>query len=155
MLLIDNINILKKAYPSIWDKIEDWEDSIDANLIRLEETRNGDKTLFIDKDGKKTYIHSKYNPLREAESIIEEYNKIKDSTTVIFYGTGLGYHIDLFLEKHPNINYYIYEPVPELLCQYLSNKPLKKLPGKNLKNIILGSSIQENIMFLNNVNESC
>ena len=151
MLLIDNINILKKMYSSTWNKLKSLEDSIDMNFINLEETRKGYKTLSIERDEKKTYIHSKYNPLREAESIIEEYKEVKDNTTVIFYGTGLGYHIELFLERYPNVNYYIYEPVSELLYQYLCNKSIKNLPSKNLKNIVLGSDIEETVMFLNNV----
>lgn len=151
MLLIDNINILKKDYPNTWDKLKSLEDSIDTDLIKLEETRRGDKTLVVEKDDKKTYLHSKYNPIREAEAIIEEYKDIKEDTTIIFYGTGLGYHIDLFLERHPNINYYIYETIPELLYQYLSNKTIEKLPSRKLKNIMLANDTKETNIFLNNV----
>lgn len=109
-MLVDNINILKMTYPNTWDKVKSLEETIDKELLKVEETRKGDKTLSIEKDGKKTYIHSKYNPMREAEAIIEEYEDIEDDTTVVFYGTGLGYHIDLFLKKYPKTNYYIYEP---------------------------------------------
>lgn len=149
-MLVDNINILKMTYPKTWEKLKSLEKSMDIDLIQVEETRKGDKTLSIEKDGKKTYIHSKYNPIREAEAIIEEYEDIEDDTTIVFYGTGLGYHIDLFLEKHPNVNYYIYEPIPEMLYQYLSNKSIKDLPNKNLKNIVLGSK-QETAKFLDDL----
>ena len=115
MHLVDNINILKITYPYTWDRLKSLEEAMDKELLQVEKTRKGDKTLSIKKDEKKTYIHSKYNPIREAEAIIEQYEDIKDDTTVIFYGTGLGYHIDLLLKKHPKINYYIYEPVPEML----------------------------------------
>ncbi|MBU5676660.1 DUF115 domain-containing protein [Alkaliphilus sp. MSJ-5] len=151
MLMIDNINILKRVYLNTWKRIKSLEDSINKDLIKLEETRKGQNTLFCEKEGRKTYIHSKYDPVREAEAIIQEYKDIKDDATIIFYGTGLGYHIDIFLEKYPNINYYIYEPVPELLYQYLNNKSLEGLKGKNLKDIVLGTDIQDTVIFLNNI----
>ena len=150
-MLIDNINILKLTYPQTWEKLKSFEKSIDMDLIQVEETRRGDKTLWIEKEGKKTYLHSKYNPIREAEAIIEEYENVEEDTTVIFYGTGLGYHIDIFLEKHPNVNYYIYEPIPEMLYTYLSHKSLKKLPSLNLKNIILADNEEETRRFFNHI----
>lgn len=150
-MLVDNINILKMTYPNTWDKVKSLEETIDKELLKVEETRKGDKTLSIEKDGKKTYIHSKYNPMREAEAIIEEYEDIEDDTTVVFYGTGLGYHIDLFLKKYPKTNYYIYEPVPEMLYTYLSNKSIKDLPNKNLKNIVLRKDRGETAKFLNDL----
>lgn len=151
MILVDNINILKKTYPNSWDNIKLAEVSLNKNLVQLEDSNRGYKTLYVEDNGKKTYIHSKYNPIREAESIIEEYKDIKENSTVIFYGTGLGYHIDAFLNKHSNIDYYIYEPIPELLYQYLSNREIQSLPNKNLKNIILGNRKEVTISFLNNI----
>ncbi len=140
MILIDNINILKSAYPSIWNRLKPLEDTMDNSLFQIEETRRGDKTICIEKDNRKLYLHSRYNPIREAEAIIEEYEGMEPDTTVIFYGTGLGYHIDLFLQKHPDINYYIYEPIPEMLYTYLSYNSLKRLPSLKLKDIILADN---------------
>ena len=143
VILVDNINILKERYPKTWDKIKDYEKNLDSNYIKVEETKKGFKTLSINKDGKNLYVHSKYNPFRETETIVDEYENMEDGTNVIFYGTGLCYHIDTFLEKYPNVNYYIYEPIPEILYAYLSNKSLKELPSKNLMNIMVGLDEQE------------
>ena len=148
MILVDNINILRNRYPRIWDKIKDYEKNLDSNYIKVEETKKGFKTLSINKDGKNVYMHSKYNPFREAETIVDEYENIEDGTNVIFYGVGLGYHIDAFLEKYPNVNYYIYEPIPEVLYAYLSNKSLKELPSKNLMDMMVGLDGQEISTFL-------
>ena len=143
VILVDNINILKAGYPKTWDKIKDYDDNLDSNYIKVEETKKGFKTLSINKDGKNMYMHSKYNPFREAETIVDEYENIEKGTNVIFYGTGLGYHIDAFLKRYPNVNYYIYEPIPEVLYAYLSNKSLKELPSKNLMDIIVGLDEEE------------
>lgn len=151
MLLVNNINILKYLNQNTLNKLKDVEGNMNESSIKVEESKKGNKTLFTENEGNKTYIHSKYNPIREAESIIEEYKEIEENTTVIFYGTGLGYHINLFLEKYPNVDYYIYEPIPELLYTYLSNKSIKDLPYKRLKNIIVDNCTDETINFLNNV----
>lgn len=149
MILVDNINILRSGYPKTWDRIKDYEDNLDSNYIKVEETKRGIKTLSVNKDDKNIYMHSRYNPMREAQAIIDEYEDVEENTTVIFYGTGLGYHIDLFLEKNPNVNYYIYEPIPEIIYAYLSNKSLKKLPSKNLMDVIVGTDEGEIRTFLN------
>lgn len=149
MLLVDNIVILKEVFPTTLLKLREIENNIDEGFIKIEETKNGCKTLSIKKEEKWVYLHSKYNPIREAEAIIDEYKDIKDETSVIFYGVGLGYHIDAFLEKHPDVNFYIYEPIPEILYHYLSNKEIKNLPSKRLKNIITGMDTQTIGLFLN------
>ena len=150
-MLIENINILKKTYPHIGNQLKSLKNSLNKELVKLEEGRNGQKTIYVEKDKKKIYFNSKYNPLREAEVIIEEYKTITDDTIVVFYGLGLGYHIDLFLQKHPNVNYYIYETVPEIFYQYISNKSLNQLKNYKLKNIGLGNDIQEITMFLKDI----
>lgn len=149
MILIDNINILKSAYPNLWNRLKSLEDAMNTSSINIEETRRGDKTIWIEKDGKKLYLHSKYNPIREAEAIIAEYEEIDSDTTVIFYGTGLGYHIDLFLQKYPDVDYYIYEPIPELLYAYLSHNSLRKLPSLKMKDLILADNEIEARKFFN------
>lgn len=135
MILIDNINILKSSYPDIWDQIKQFEDKENRLLTEIEETRNGDKTLAITKDDRKVYLHSKYNPIREAETIVESLSNIDENTNIIFYGTGLGYHIQLILEEYKDIKYYIYEPVPEILYAFLSNVNIKKLKPNRLMGI--------------------
>jgi len=148
VILVDNINILKDGYPKTWDKIKSYEDKLDENYIKVEETKKGFKTLSVNKDGKIIYMHSKYNPIRETNAIVDDYEDVEEDGNVIFYGVGLGYHIDEFLRKYPNVNYYIYEPIPEVLYAYLSNKSLKELPSKNLMDIMVGLDEQEISTFL-------
>lgn len=52
MILIDNQNILKEVYPSTWRKIKDIEGSLDENLVQLEDTKQGNKTLCVTREGK-------------------------------------------------------------------------------------------------------
>lgn len=153
MLLTDNMNILKEAYPHTWKKIKSLEENISVDLVQFEDTKKGNKTLYVKKDEKKVYLHSKYDPVREAQAVVEEYKNVKEDTTVIFYGTGLGYHIDLFVKKYPNVSYYIYEPIPEILYKYLSYRSIKKMTSYKfkLKNIVLGDKESDIRTFLNEI----
>ena len=151
MILTDNINILRESCPQSWEKIKSIENNLDLSMVHVEPAKKEGQTLFINQGNKKVYMHSKYDPLKEAGTIVDGYKDVKDGSSVIFYGTGLGYHIEIFLKKHPNVNYYIVESVPEILYTYLSEKSLKELPAKRLKGIILGIDEQEIVSFLNNI----
>ncbi|SCL91500.1 motility associated factor glycosyltransferase family protein [Sporanaerobacter sp. PP17-6a] len=151
MILTDNINILRESCPQSWEKIKNIENNLDLNMVHVEPAKKEGQTLFINQGNKRVYMHSKYDPLKEAGTIVDGYKDVKDGSSVIFYGTGLGYHIEIFLKKHPNVNYYIVESVPEILYTYLSEKSLKELPIKRLKGIILGIDEQKIVSFLNNI----
>ncbi|WP_313757472.1 6-hydroxymethylpterin diphosphokinase MptE-like protein [Tissierella sp.] len=138
MILTDNINILKELIPELWDGLKQYEDEKNRILFQIKETRRGDKTLSINKDNKENYLHSKYDPIREANTILESYEDMDDDFGIIFYGTGLGYHIKLVLEKYRNIRYYIYEPIPELMYNFLSNINLRDLSKSKLMGISIG-----------------
>lgn len=149
MLLVDNLVILKELFPTTLLKLKEIESKIDEDFVKIEETKNGYKTISIRKNGKNIYINSKYNPIREAEAIIEVYKDIEPNSSVIFYGVGLGYHIDMFLTCHPDVNFYIYEPIPEILYTYLSYKEIKNLPSKKLRKMVTGTDEQSIYNFLN------
>ena len=144
MILIDNINYLREKFPLVRERLKLVEEN-QSKQFQIEETRKGDKTLSYNKDDKKVYFHSKYDPIREAQAIIEEYKDIKD-TNIIFYGTGLGYHIDLFVKENPNNNFYIFEPIEELMEKFLSIRNLSKSEYKDLRGISIGiDSIESDI----------
>lgn len=132
MINTDNLSILKTSLPMILEQMKPFDEKKNKRLTEIEETRNGSNTISIAKENKKVYLHSKYNPLREAETIVAALENVDENTNIIFYGTGLGYHIQMILEKFKDINYYIYEPIPELLYSFLSNVNLKKLHSDRL-----------------------
>lgn len=137
-MLADNIVYLKKKDPTLYEALKNKEADLIESTVILEETKNNKKTLKIKKDGKTSYLHSKYDPIREAELIIdmlEEKEEITEDTHVVFYGLGLGYHVDAFLKRYPKNDFTIYEPSLEVLNHYLNQTPLKKLPLKQLKSI--------------------
>ncbi|MDR5659778.1 DUF115 domain-containing protein [Serpentinicella sp. ANB-PHB4] len=134
MILADNITFLKKRFPSFWHKLKSLENNLDMQ-VHMHEVRSGDKTLYIQKNDKKTFIHSKYNPQREAEALFQNYQNLDEETHFVFYGIGLGHHIKKILEAYPNATYSIYEPVPEVMNFFLSQVNLTKLRVGRLRHI--------------------
>ena len=136
MILVDNINYLREKFPSVREQLMVVEKE-EPKHFRIEDAKKGGKTLLYQKDGESIYFHSKYDPVKEAETILKEYSKVKDHN-IIFYGTGLGYHIDLFIKENPDNDFYLFETIGELLEKYLSIHNLSKSDYKNLKSIALG-----------------
>lgn len=135
-MLSDNIIFLKKNYPKLYEAIEK-EDSSKSN-ITIENTKNSQKTIKIKKEDKDYYLHSRYNPLREAEAIInklEEKEKIDENSYVIFYGLGLGYHIEVFTKRYPHTSFSLYEPSVNVFQHFLDNISLKRLQLNNIETL--------------------
>lgn len=142
MILAKNMDILKERYPAAWNLLNQTMEGTEKDLIlQAGNAKNGYSTLKVDFQGKTVYLHSSYNPLREAESIIDSYTAtITLHKHVIFYGVGLGYHIDEFVKRYPDIYFTIYEPVPEVFSCYLSRKSLNDFSLKKILNIFVGQS---------------
>jgi hypothetical protein len=133
MILIDNLNVMKKSHPNILDKLQ--KNSKGNPALYVEESKSGDPTLLMKQNGKAVYIHSKYNPKDEAEKFISQFTDIEQYQHVLFYGFGFGYHVEAFAEKYPNVSFSIYEPNPEVLYLYLSHKRIQNLPTNQLKHL--------------------
>ncbi|MGC8765172.1 MAG: motility associated factor glycosyltransferase family protein [Brevinematia bacterium] len=80
-------------------------DSLSKENKLIETTKNGLYTLKINQ----TYIHSIYDPYREAERILKPLEELSPGENlIIFFGAGIGYHIEL-LEKRGFRNVIIIE----------------------------------------------
>lgn len=72
------------------------------------------------------YIHSRHNPVREATQLIDR--EIKDNIScALFYGFGLGYHIEAFIKKYPGIPFLIIEPDSSVFLKALEARNLSPL----------------------------
>ena len=137
-MLADNILFLKKNYPDLYDALKKNEETAAQSSITLEDTKSQYKTLRIKQDEKSLYLHSKYDPIREAKAIIDKLEgreDIDDKTHVIFYGLGLGYHIDSFVKRFPNTTFSLYEPSIEVFQYFLSLKNINDFPMKKIHTI--------------------
>ncbi|SFQ96887.1 motility associated factor glycosyltransferase family protein [Desulfoscipio geothermicus] len=137
MILIDNINFLREQFPAVWENIKDISDNGLSTVAQVFPAKSGVPTLMWTAQGRSVYLHSKYDPVQEAERLISKYEDARDYDHVMFYGVGLGYHIEAFMKKYPHLSFSLYEPSKIIFSQFLSHRSLNLLPAKKLKNIYL------------------
>jgi len=138
-LYLDNMEILKGLFPDLWERMPAIETGIDKNLIKAATGKKGLTTLQA---GEK-FFHDQDNPLKEAENLIQHLHNVKNHSDILFYGLGMGYQIRAFAEQYPDTPFSIYEPVPEIIYQFLCHADLKQLPLNLLKNIYIESKPEE------------
>ena len=60
---------------------------------KIEKSKQGAPTLAVTgDDGRTVYVHSKYDPLKEAQSLADKFNPDKYDALIVL-GAGLGYHL--------------------------------------------------------------
>ncbi|WP_258022812.1 motility associated factor glycosyltransferase family protein [Brevibacillus formosus] len=137
MIKIENVNSLKQHFPDVWGKIKDVQED---NTVKSEQTVSQEWTVSVMNNIGRGYIHSKYNPNKEAERFVETLEDIGERH-VLFFGVGLGYHIDYLLQKHPKMTFSIYEPNVNVFYQFITRRNLDKWsPKKSLKNVMVETS---------------
>ncbi|WP_432775382.1 6-hydroxymethylpterin diphosphokinase MptE-like protein [Brevibacillus gelatini] len=135
-MLIENVQVLKKFYPDILDVMKHGDES-ESQDTRIEEAKNQLWTMAVLKDTGWNYLHSKYNPIQEAERFVQSMEDVGERH-VLFYGVGLGYHIDLFREKYPDATFSVYEPNLATFYHFLEKKDLNEWsPKRILKKIMV------------------
>ena len=89
-----NLLHLKSVFPLLYKKLSSI--NIDYSQFPIETTKEGSPTILINGN----YVHSRFNPVREAERFIGQ-EISSEAGFVIFAGFGLAYHIESFLKKYP------------------------------------------------------
>ncbi len=92
-----NFQILRDRYPGIYKKIA--KISFDE-AIRVVETKKGDYVPAIKREGRDIFIHSRFDPVKEAERFISEISSIGHNLFIVF-GFGFAYHIEELLRDTP------------------------------------------------------
>jgi len=153
-MLADNIRLLKKKYPDLYQRVRKWEEGINKPLFLVEQAKDGNDTLKYQNGDQTVYMNSKYKPIREAELIVDqilENEVITSETHMVFYGIGLGYHIDYFTKRYTEASFSIIEPSIEIFSLFLDRKSLKDLQLKRLVSLECGNNMQS---FYNDLNQS-
>ncbi len=120
-----NLKLLKENYPIIYKDI--LKTILKKEKYEIIKTKTNQFTLKINQNNKSYFLHSKYNPNREAENIAEE-NYDESVKNYIIFGLGFGYHVEQLMSMVPKSHFYIIE----------TNKEVFKLALEyvNLSNII-------------------
>lgn len=138
MILIENRDCLRVKNRKLLDALSQIESTGVMGNVVVEEAKNGMQTIKMQIDSKMIYIHSKYDPEKEAKKYIDKIAN-EEAKHVLFVGVGLGYHITAYMKEHPQVTFSIYEPNEEVLHAYLANKQLDVLPLKKLNRIFAGN----------------
>lgn len=136
MILVDNRNVLRLGNRELLNHLSTFEANQEDFKVNVESSKAGALTLKLNIGGRKQYIHSKYDPEKEAERLIAQLEGVERSRQILFVGSGLGYHIQKFTEQYPDMKFSIYEPSEEVLVSYLSNH---NLPQGKLDTIFTGT----------------
>ncbi|PCJ21301.1 MAG: hypothetical protein COB02_01575 [Candidatus Cloacimonadota bacterium] len=133
---------LKEIAPDLYTII-DSQSIEDHRITQVEEieTKEGCPNFRVTHSNSKISIHSIF-PTKEATKL---YNNLKfsDNKLTIVFGFGLGYHIDLLLEKHPNRDIIVIEPSYKIILQSLRTKCLKRFFENPKIKILISTDVQE------------
>jgi hypothetical protein len=102
--------------------------NISADNVEVIESKTGSPVPCLNPgDGRKLFVHSRVDPLREAERFIADIDP-QGKDLVIVLGFGFGYHCELLLEKlSSTVNVIAIEKDEALLRKALESRDLEKL----------------------------
>ncbi|WP_100487182.1 motility associated factor glycosyltransferase family protein [Sporolactobacillus pectinivorans] len=123
MILIENRNYLRFRNRSLITRLSTLENSPLSNAV-VEPSRSGEPTLKVQVNQSFQYVHSRYNPVREAESLVSRMGDMENYDHILFIGAGLGYAVKAFASAYPKKKISLFEPDKEVLIQFLSYQKL-------------------------------
>lgn len=129
MISADNILYLKNKFPNGWKQLQNVITQSNDVSYEVLPSKSGQPTLSVEYQGKSIFLHSKYNPIEEGIQFIQQFKDVHDYKHVFFYGIGLGYHVEAFLNENPGMPFTLYEPEPRIFEAFLSRVTLAKLPA--------------------------
>lgn len=144
----NNIKLLKKNYNQIYKDII--KIIPNKNFYEVIKTKTNQLTLQIIKENKSIYLHSKYNPTREAKNIAEENYDLNVQNYIIF-GLGFGYHVEQLMKIAPNANFYILETNKEIFRLAVDNVDLTSIIDNNRIHLYVSDDIPQISKIFNNI----
>lgn len=120
----NNIKLLKKNYPVIYKNII--KIIPNKNTYEIIKIKTNQSTIKVNQEDKSYFLHSKYNPNREAKNIAEE-NYDKSIKNYIVFGLGFGYHVEELITMAPNAKFHIIETNKDIFRLALDNVDLSNI----------------------------
>lgn len=131
-LYIKNISFIREKFVSLASRL----DVPDNGTVESVAAKNGDAVpCFIQGEGRKLFIHSRVDPLREAERLIQEI-EITGKDLVVVFGFGFGYHVQELLKKTGrDINILVVEKDPLIFKKAMESRDFGELLSR--ENLLL------------------
>lgn len=132
--LLNNARLFSRRFPELSKNLNLDSDEGVLNFAKkipseycLEKTKltHDEKDIFTLKINGK-YLHSKYNPINEAEKLImsDVFCNASIKNSCVFYGLGLGYIHELYVKQNPLSSLVIIEPDLFVFLLFLISRPL-------------------------------
>jgi hypothetical protein len=126
-----NIESLKKYRNEIHEKLNDIHLADSKNRhdqIYTETTINGEKILFVQKDGILCRLNSYYNPTHEAKIWSEQFELSNLNTVITMFGLGNGIFVNKLAERLKKEDFlFIFEPSYDVFDYVLKNYDITKI----------------------------
>lgn len=123
-LVEENFKILEEHHPLAWQKIRDAMEEPGINIIQ---SKSGNPVPEITVNNRKIYLHSRFDPLKEAERFISEMEPEKFDLLIIM-GFAFAYHAEILLKRiQKDATLLIIEKSPALLKKAARSRPLSEL----------------------------
>ena len=122
MIYEQNLRQLECMHYDIYEKINEPDFAWDEERAQIEHAKNGEPVLvYIQEDGSKEYLSSRYNPTREAEKYMEDSVDLPEKATLVLMGFGNGTHIREFMSKSTrnHTNCIVFEPSKDIFMRIL------------------------------------
>ncbi|MDK2903640.1 MAG: hypothetical protein PWQ93_1559 [Clostridiales bacterium] len=144
---MDAMQWLKDKFPRIYEKVKDTSRD-DYNRSYILPAKLGGNTLQYECEDKKIFIHSSYDPVKEAKRWADGVD-LKPDSVVIVYGMGLGYHVDRLLERMGDENrLLIVEPSVGMFLRAIEAERVRQLLEDNRVFISVADDIKGMTFFL-------
>ncbi len=110
------------------------------------------EVLTVNVNGKN--IHSKYDPLQEAEKMYRTLVEMRagEHISFCFFGLGLGYVTELFIKENEKITVALIEPDIFLFILFLASRKLDSFFSHKSLILIPASSVSDTLLILENLN---
>jgi hypothetical protein len=115
-----NLNLIRDRHPELAEKLKVEPSS--EFTIRSSRT-NIPTGLF-----QQRFVHSRFDPLKEADRLVEVESD-PAAGPHLFYGFGLGYHVESFLSRHPDASAVVVEPDPSFFLKAMHARNLEAILG--------------------------
>lgn len=121
MIYEDNLNALKRHHIYLYRFLVN-NSYIEKKGAMIEYAKNEDPIIAVERNGRKQYLNSKYNPEHEAEVFVQDYLGMPDASILFMYGFSTGIFAKKYLQKAENkVNCIVFEPDIRLFLEVVKN----------------------------------
>jgi hypothetical protein len=138
----ENEKIVARQFPQVWARLQAKPVDGQAEII-AEQSVSGVPTVALVSGGRSLYLHSKYDPVQEAERLVGQFTDLERYKQVFVFGVGMGYHIEALAKKAPHLEFALYEPRLELIRLCMAQRDFADWPLKRITKFLVGNAADE------------